>query len=137
VDEVLPVAVRRCLVVAILAGYRPEDDSTHLWTSRTVGGSSASRTSRITDFNIPPAFPTCVGRRFRKTRKDIHLSAVRAHFGTHPEGEFHLVKRAPQVRGRNCANDGSAFVALDTRLISVEDAVQTTTAVRCSESGMG
>jgi hypothetical protein len=32
---------------------------------------------RITEFNIPAAFRAGVGRHFRKTGKDIHLSAMR------------------------------------------------------------
>jgi len=59
-----------------------------------------------------------------------------AHLGTHHEGEFHLVKRPLQVRRPNSANDGAAFVALDSRLLSTDDAVQTATTVWCSEIGM-
>jgi hypothetical protein len=50
---------------------------------------------------------------------------LRAYLGTHFEGEFHLVKRSSQIGGRNAANDGAAFVALDIRLLSSDDANET------------
>ena len=61
---------------------------------------------------------------------------MRAHLGTHPEGDFHLVKRMLQMLGRHRANDGATFVALDTRLISPDDAVQTSATVWRAEFGM-
>jgi hypothetical protein len=91
---------------------------------------------RITEFDIPTAFRAGVGRHFGKAGKDTHFSAMRAHFNTHFEGEFHLVKRPLQIRRRNCANDGATFVALDTRVISADDGVQTAATVWRSEVGM-
>lgn len=61
---------------------------------------------------------------------------MRAHFGTYPLGKFHLVQRPLQIPDVNGANNGAAFVALDLGLIAVDDAGQTTAAVRCSEIGM-
>jgi len=44
----------------------------------------------LTDFDGPPASLARVDHHLRKTRKDIHLSAMRAHLGAHREGEFRV-----------------------------------------------
>jgi len=46
-----------------------------------------------------------------------------AHLGTHREGKLHLVKRSLQIGGRNGANNSAAFVALDIRFLSSDDAL--------------
>jgi hypothetical protein len=58
---------------------------------------------------------------------------MRAHLGTHREPDFHLVKCPLEIRRRNGANDGTAFVALDTRVLSTDDGHQAAATVRCSE----
>jgi hypothetical protein len=55
---------------------------------------------------------------------------MRAHCGTHL---FHLVKRSLQVIGRDGANYSGAFVALDIRLLSSDDAFETAATVGCPE----
>ena len=74
-------------------------------------------------FNSSPTFLASVGYHLQKTRKDIHLPAMRGHRGSHHKGEFHLVKRPLQLRSRKGANDSAAFVARDIRLLSTDDAV--------------
>src|SRR5262252_883857 len=61
---------------------------------------------------------------------------MRAHRGTHLEGEFHLVKRALQIRGLNRANDSATFIARDLRLVTTELGEQAAATARCSEISM-
>jgi hypothetical protein len=46
---------------------------------------------------------------------------MRAHLGAHRERDFHLIECPLQIRRRNGANDGTAFVALDIRVLSTDD----------------
>jgi hypothetical protein len=90
----------------------------------------------IIPFNSSPTLLAGVGHHQRETRKDIHLSAMRAHLGAYREREFHLVKRPLQIRRHNGANYSAAFVALDSRLLSSDDALKTAATVGCTEIGM-
>jgi hypothetical protein len=61
---------------------------------------------------------------------------MRAHLATHRERDFHLVECPLEISRRNRANNGTAFVALDTRVLSRDDAHQAAVTVRCSEIRM-
>jgi hypothetical protein len=58
---------------------------------------------------------------------------MRANFAGNIQREFHLIKRVLQVSSADSANDGTAFVANNVGSISMDDAIQTTAAIRIAE----
>jgi hypothetical protein len=79
------------------------------------------------------ALPTGECEHFGKAREQIYRPAVRAHFGGNIESDFQLCKRLPNIRRRNGAEHGTAFIADNISLIPANDAVQAAAAVRIAK----
>jgi hypothetical protein len=79
------------------------------------------------------ALPTGECEHFGKTREQIHRPAMRAHFAGNIEDDFQLCQRPPNIRRRNGAEHGTAFVADNISLIPANDAVQAAAAVRIAK----
>jgi hypothetical protein len=62
---------------------------------------------------------------------------MRAHFAGNIEGDFQLGQRLPNIRHRNCAEHGTAFIADNISLIPANDAVQAAAALRIAKSECG
>ena len=58
---------------------------------------------------------------------------MRAHFAGNLEGDFQLCQRLPNIRRRNGAEHGTAFIADNISLIPANNAVQAAAAVRIAK----
>ena len=65
----------------------------------------------------------------RKAREQIYRTAMRAHFAGNIESDFQLCQRLPNIRRRNGAEHGTAFIADNISVIPVNNAVQAAAAV--------
>ena len=79
------------------------------------------------------ALPTGECEHSGKAREQIHRSAMRAHFAGNIEGDFQLCQRLPNIRRRNGAEHGTAFIADNISLIPANDAVQAAAALRIAK----
>ena len=58
---------------------------------------------------------------------------MRADFAGNLEREFQLCQRLPNIRRRNCAQHGTAFIADNISLIPANNAVQAAAAIRIAK----
>ena len=58
---------------------------------------------------------------------------MRAHFAGDIEGDFQLCQRLPNIRRRNGAEHGTAFIADNNSLFPTNNAVQAAAAVRIAK----
>ena len=58
---------------------------------------------------------------------------MRAHFAGNIEADFQVGQRLPNIRRRNGANHGTAFIADNISLIPANDAVQAAAALRIAK----
>ena len=77
--------------------------------------------------------PTGERAHFGKAREQIYRTAMRAHFAGNIEGDFQLCQRLPNIRRRNGAEHGTAFIADNISLIPANDAVQAAAALRIAK----
>jgi len=70
------------------------------------------------------ALPTGECEHFGKAREHIYRPAMRTHFAGNLEGDFQLCQRLPNIRRRNRAEHGAAFIADNISVIPANDAVQ-------------
>jgi hypothetical protein len=61
---------------------------------------------------------------------------MRAHFGGNLEGDFQFCQRLPNIRRRNGAEHGTAFIADNISLIPANNAVQAAAALRIAKVWM-
>jgi hypothetical protein len=79
------------------------------------------------------ALPTREGEHFGKAWEQIYRPAMRAHFAGNIEADFQVGQRLPNIRRRNGANHGTAFIADNISLFPANDAVQAAAAVRIAK----
>jgi hypothetical protein len=58
---------------------------------------------------------------------------MRAHFAGNIEGDFQFCQRLPNIRDRNSAEHGTAFIAHNIRLIHANNTIQAAAAVRIAK----
>jgi hypothetical protein len=58
---------------------------------------------------------------------------MRTHFAGNLKGDFQLCQRLPNIRRRNGAEHGTAFIAHNISLIPANDAVQAAAALRIAK----
>src|SRR5579864_3351082 len=79
------------------------------------------------------ALPTGECEHSGKAREQTYRSAMRAQFAGNVEGDFQLCQRLPNIRRRNGAEHGTAFIADNISLIPANNAAQAAAAVRIAK----